>query len=95
MSLAIFWTDEATETFDSIVLFIENRWALKQAEGFVKHTQKILSLIADQPYMYKASLNGNNVRQAIISPQTSMFYEIHHEFITILFFWDNRQEPIF
>ena len=94
MSLAVFWSDDATATFDSIVLFIENKWNEKQAEIFVKHTQKILSLIADQPYMYRASLN-NNVRQAIISPQTSMFYEIHLEFITILYFWDNRQEPIF
>ncbi len=94
MSLAVFWSDEANSTFDSIVLFIENKWTEKQAAIFVKHTQKILSLIADQPYMYKASHN-NNVRQAVISPQTSMFYEIHHEFITILYFWDNRQEPIF
>lgn len=45
MSLAIFWADEATETFDSIVLFIENKWSLRQAEIFVKHTQKILFLI--------------------------------------------------
>ncbi len=94
MSLAIAWSDEATETFDSIVLFIEIKWNEKQAGIFVKHTQKILSLIANQPYMYKASIN-NNVRQAIISPQTSMYYEIHDTYITILFFWDNRQEPIF
>lgn len=50
MSLAIFWSDEATETFDSIVLFIENKWSERQAQTFVKHTQKILLLIAEQPY---------------------------------------------
>jgi plasmid stabilization system protein ParE len=94
MSLAVFWSDDAAITFDSTVLFIENKWGEKQAELFVKHTNKILLLIADQPYMYKASLN-NTVRQTIISPQTSMFYEVHHEFITILYFWDNRQEPVF
>jgi len=89
MSLALFWTDEAIETFDSVVLFIETKWSKKDADKFVQHTQKILRLIADQPYMYKASLN-NNVRQAIFTKQTSMFYEVHDEFITILFFWDNR-----
>jgi plasmid stabilization system protein ParE len=56
MSLAVFWSDEANETFDSIVLFIENKWSERQAETFVKHTQKILSLIAEQPYMYKRLL---------------------------------------
>jgi plasmid stabilization system protein ParE len=94
MSLAVFWADDAIETFNSIVLFIENKWSIKDAEKFVRHSDKIIDLIAEQPYMYKASLN-NNVRQAIITKQTSMFYEVHHEFITILFFWDNRQEPAF
>lgn len=93
MSLAVFWSDEAKETFDSIVLFIENKWDERQAERFVKHTQKILSLISEQPYMYKGSIN-NTVRQAVISPQTSLYYEIHSGYITLLFFWDNRQEPM-
>ena len=93
MSLAIQWTDEAKETFDSVVLFIEYKWSERQAKIFVKRTHKILSLISKQPYMYKASIN-NSTRQAFIAPQTSMYYEIHCEHITILFFWDNRQEPI-
>ncbi len=29
MSLALFWTDEAIETFDSVVLFIETKWSKK------------------------------------------------------------------
>ena len=93
MSLKVFWSDEATETFDSIVIFIENKWSERQAETYVKHTQRILSLISDQPYMFKASIE-NNIRQATITPQTSMYYEVHNDYITILFFWDNRQEPI-
>jgi plasmid stabilization system protein ParE len=94
MSLALIWTDEAIETFDGVVTLIENKWSKKEADKFVQRTQKILTLIADQPYMYKASLS-NNVRQAIFTKQTSVFYEVHDEFITVLFFWDNRQEPIF
>lgn len=94
MSLSVEWTDEAKETFDSIVSLIERKWSDKEIRSFVQRTQKIISLIADQPYMYKASLN-NNVRQVVITPQTSMFYQINAEFIIILFFWDNRQEPIF
>ena len=93
MSLAIQWTEEATETFDSIVRLIEDKWGERQAKIFVKLTKRILTLISSQPYMYKASV-VSNVRCAVISPQTSIFYEIHGEYITVLFFWDNRQEPI-
>lgn len=93
MSLEILWSDEANEIFDNIVLFIENKWSIRDAENFVIHTNKVLKLIAEQPYMYKASINSN-IRKALITKQTSVFYEIHNEFIMILFFWDNRQEPI-
>ena len=93
MSLTVFWADEAEETFDNIVLYIESNWGERHAKKFVQHVQKVLKLISDQPQMYKASVN-NNVRQAVISPQTSLYYEIHNEHITLLFFWDNRQEPI-
>jgi plasmid stabilization system protein ParE len=93
MNLAISWSDEAIETFDAIVLFIEKKWSERQAKIFIKQTQKIFSLISDYPYMYKASISSN-VRQAFITKQTSVYYEIHKTHITILFFWDNRQEPI-
>jgi len=93
MSLDVFWTDEATETFDAIILFIEHRWSEEQAAVFVKHTQKVLMLIAEYPYMYKESLDVN-VRQAVITAQTSLYYEVREKSIALLFFWDNRQDSI-
>ncbi|HEY8929020.1 MAG TPA: type II toxin-antitoxin system RelE/ParE family toxin [Mucilaginibacter sp.] len=93
MSLAILWSDDAKDTFDIIVSFIESEWGESSSKKFVTHTNKILKLISDQPYMYKSSFSID-VRQAFISPQTSLYYEIHQESIMILFFWDNRQEPI-
>jgi plasmid stabilization system protein ParE len=94
MSRSIYWTEEAHETFDGIVLTIDNKWGVKQAGLFVKRVQQILTLIADQPYLFKASIT-HDVRQAIISKQTSMFYEVKETSISILFFWNNRQEPMF
>lgn len=93
MRLEIFWTDEATETFDSTVLFIETKWNESEAGSFVTQAQEILFLISEQPYMYNRSIGGD-VRQVLITKQTSMYYEIHEGYITILYFWDNRQEPI-
>jgi plasmid stabilization system protein ParE len=94
MSHAIYWTDEAYETFDAIVLSIDDKWGTKQAGIFVKRVQQISTLIADQPYLFRASVT-HDLRQAILSRQTSMFYEVKETSINILFFWDNRQEPLF
>ena len=93
MSLEIFWTDEATETFDNIVLFIETNWTENEVSSFVKQTQNILFPISEQPYTYHRLTDGD-VQQAFITKQTSMYYEIHEGYISILFFWDNRQVPI-
>ncbi|MGZ3873538.1 MAG: type II toxin-antitoxin system RelE/ParE family toxin [Mucilaginibacter sp.] len=62
MNFEIFWSDEAVDTFASIVLFIENKWSEREAGNFVRKTQKTLTLISGQPYMFKESVD-HNIRQ--------------------------------
>ncbi len=93
MKLTIAWTDEAQETFNFTVNQIENKWGTKSAEKFVRDTHKLINLISTQPYLFNASYTLN-IRKAVISKQTSMFYEVHSAHVSILFFWDNRQEPV-
>jgi len=38
MSLSILWTDEAKETFDIIVNFLENNWGSTSAKKFIEVT---------------------------------------------------------
>ena len=93
MNLTVAWTDEAQETFELTVNQIENKWGINSAEKFVRNTHKIINTITTQPYLFKASYT-QNIRKAFITEQTSMFYEVHSSYIAILFFLDNRQEPI-
>jgi len=93
MKLAVAWTDEAQETFELTIKQIEDKWGARSAEKFVRSANKTINIIATQPYLFKASYT-QNIRQAFITEQTSMFYEVHTAHIAILYFWDNRQEPI-
>ncbi|MBK0379587.1 type II toxin-antitoxin system RelE/ParE family toxin [Mucilaginibacter segetis] len=93
MSRSIFWTEEAQETFDHIVLLIDDKWGMKQAGIFINRVQTTLKLIAVQPYMYQASLIAE-IRRAVISKQTSLFYKVNEKSIIVLYFWDNRQDPL-
>jgi plasmid stabilization system protein ParE len=95
MNLEIIFTDDASYMLLSITNFIENKWGKKQAEKFLSKVYKTLDLISKQPYLFKASAIQENVRIGIVSKQTSFFYEIQDSEIIILFFWDNRQDPIF
>lgn len=42
MSLPIFWTDEAKETFDAIFSFILDQFGEQSAKKFLKQTNKTL-----------------------------------------------------
>lgn len=91
MSLKITFTDDATDILLSIVAFIENKWSKKEGEKFLTKVHKTLDLVAEHPYMFKASPIKENIRIGSISKHTSFFYKIEENAIIILFFWDNRQ----
>ncbi|MFI5136982.1 MAG: type II toxin-antitoxin system RelE/ParE family toxin [Sphingobacteriales bacterium] len=93
MSLQIFYTPRSKETLESVYNFIQNKFGINSADRFVARAETIVSLIAENPFMYKASSIDKNVRIALLSKQTSLFYRITDRSIHLLFFWDNRQEP--
>ncbi len=95
MSSPIFYTPRSRESLESIYSFIHNKFGIAAADKFVLKAEKIVSLIAEHPFMFKASAIDENVRIAFISKQTSLFYRLTEDAIHLLFFWDNRQEPIF
>lgn len=93
MSLSVIWTDYAIETFDLTLDFINENWGEKITQRFVRKTEKTIQHISYFPYSFRSSLQ-RTVRKAVISKQTSLFYEVHSTHITLLYFWDNRQQPL-
>ena len=94
MSLTIFYTPRSEETLTSVYNFIYNKFGERSANKFVLKAEKTISLIATQPFMFKASTIDENVRIGFINKQCSIFYRITDTSVHLLFFWDNRQEPI-
>ncbi len=93
MKLEIILTPKAKETFLATILLVKFKWGDKSAEKFVERTYAVLDTIAQQPYLFKA-YHGNDVRKGLITKHTSVVYRVVHDRIEVLFFWDNRQEPI-
>ena len=94
MSLQVFYTPRSKETLASVYNFIQNKFGTNSADKFAAKAEKTISLIAEYPFMFKASSIDENVRIGLISKQTSLFYRVTDSSIHLLFFWDNRQEPI-
>jgi plasmid stabilization system protein ParE len=94
MSLQVFYTPRSKETLASVYDFIQNKFGVNSADKFATKAEKTILLIAEYPFMFKASSIDENVRIGPISKQTSLFYRVTDSSIHLLFFWDNRQEPI-
>jgi len=94
MSLQIFYTPRSKETLVSVYNFISNKFGVSSADKFISKAEKTIALIAEQPLMFKAASIDKNVRIGLITKECSLFYMVTDTSVHLLFFWDNRQEPI-
>jgi hypothetical protein len=95
MIYTIIYSEEAIETFDASSEQINQRWGIKHVLIFEQHTLKAIEIIRKSPLIFQATETNMNVRKAFIHKSCSMFYKVNSTNIEILFFWDNRQDPIF
>jgi plasmid stabilization system protein ParE len=95
MIFSVIYSERAIETFDAISEQINQRWGLKPVLEFEYRTLKVIAAIKESPFIFQATESSPNVRKAFIHKNCAMFYEIKSDRIEVLFFWDNRQEPIF
>jgi len=95
MTYEVVISEAATETFQDIRIQVENRWGAKYADQFEERIAHVLEIISSTPFVFKSIAFDVNIRKAFIHRNCSMFYEIDGPIIIILFFWDNRQDPIF
>jgi len=91
MALKIQWTKRAITSFEDIVEYIEENWSEASAKKFVQKTDKLLEQIAENPEIC-LEIEGANVKRAVITKQTSLYYRVFGKFIRLITFWDNRRD---
>jgi len=95
MTYEVVISETATHTFEYIRTQVEDKWGEKYVKKFETRVGHILDIVTSSPFAYKSIPFNSNIRKAFIHKNCSMFYEIDESKVTILFFWDNRQAPIF
>jgi plasmid stabilization system protein ParE len=93
--LQIVLTDNAKFTLQNLFDDIENKFSPKVADDFLYKVEKALQQVSKNPEIYKTVPSLKNVRVGFISKQTSFYYQINNHELVVLYFWDNRQEPLF
>lgn len=95
MSLTLVFSRQAKETYAAIQVQLYNRFGETTLKKFERKTIKTLDLILRSPLMFKSITDNPNIRKGLIHKNCSVFYEVKPNEIEVLFFWDNRQDPIF
>jgi hypothetical protein len=94
MIYSVVYSQRAIESFDAIKAQISNRWGRKYVNDFELRTLKIIEIIQISPFIFQAIEANPDVRKGFIHRNCSFFYEVKSTQINVLYFWDNRQEPI-
>jgi plasmid stabilization system protein ParE len=86
------WTPRSLTTYLSIIDYLDTNWSKKSVDKFINITKSKLNRIADFPEMYH-KVSGTKIRQALITKQVILFYVFNDSTLTLLTFWDTRQNP--
>ena len=95
MAVVIKWANEATETFDKNISYLQEGWSEREITNFIRQTNHILARIARYPEMYPASPKSPRIRRAIVNKHITLYYRYFStkREIVLLTFWHNKQHP--
>ena len=89
----IFWTAEAIDNLSSILGYLEERWTQKEVDQFKYKLTKQLNLICQNPELFPVSQINPRLRKAVLSIQTTIYYELSGKFIFLVYLFSNYQDP--
>jgi len=91
MDYKIFWTEEAVQNLEEIIDYLFTNWTHREMENFKSKLSKQIDLIERNPRMFPISPFQPRLRKAVLSKQTSVFYEISDNVIYIAYVFVNHQ----
>lgn len=88
----IIWSVEALKDLKEIFDYLELKWTEREMKSFARKLGRQIEIIKSQPLIYPQS-RKKNIRRAVISRQTTLYYELSTDEIRIVSLFDNRKDP--
>jgi len=94
MSFEIRFSPKAEDTFDAVVDQLTLKWGDKYVNKFKLKATASIKLIAQTPLIYPIAKENPSSRKCVLHKNCSMYYRVNGNIVEVLYFWDNRQDPI-
>ncbi len=88
----VFWTEEAINNLESILDYLQNKWTQREIDNFKRKLGKQIELIEKNPRLFPLSKHNNRLRKAVLSKQTTIFYELVGQIIYLVYLFNNKQD---
>ena len=93
MSRRIILSKRASKRLDKLLKYLETEWSLNVKNDFIKKFDKSIRQIQIYPNSCPKSDYIRSLHKCVLTKQTTIFYRIDKESITIVTLFDNRQDP--
>lgn len=93
--MKICWTPTARITYFEILDYLAEKWTILEIKNFADEVEKILSQIAENPYMFEATGKGKNIRKGFVTKHNTLYYRVkpRKKEIELITFWLNTKAP--
>ena len=88
----IFWTNEAINNLEDTLDYLNSRWTQREIDNFKSRLSKQIGLIQQNPGLFPISQYNSRLRKAVLSKQTTIFYEVTGQIIYLVYLFDNKQD---
>ena len=88
----ILWTDHALIELADTYEYLEINFTKKELKALSNEIEKVLKLILKTPNLFPVS-KTKGVRKVVVKKYNTMYYREHKDYIEILSFFSNRQNP--
>jgi len=87
----IFWTDEAINNLEDILDYLLKNWTQREVDNFKSRLSKQIRLIEQNPNLFPISKYNSRLRRAVLSKQTTVFYEVSGQIIYLVYLFNTKQ----
>lgn len=88
----LFWTEEALRNLNEILLYLETNWTIREQKAFVNKLSKQVELIHRNPNLFPVSEYNSRLRKAVLSKQTTIFYELDGFNINLIYLFNSKKD---
>lgn len=95
MALTIRWTKQAEKGLDSVLVYLEQFWSIKEILQLEENIKQVISLIILYPELFPKSETYPFLHKAIIDKNNYLVYRINPQMrrIEIVNFRGTKQKP--